>query len=556
MKKIAIISLIILLSGGFYNFQQNQDKYFEIAKNLDIFATLFKEVNTYYVDDISPSKVIKTGIDGMLESLDPYTNYIPEDDIEDYRTMTTGQYGGIGAIIGKKGTKNIILMPYENFPAHKSGLKIGDELISIDGKDVKDKSTNDISKLLKGQAGTKLKVTIKRMNKPELLTLDITREKIKIENIPYVGMINSEVGYFHLTDFTTGASKDVRDAVNKLKEMGAKKIIFDLRDNPGGLLTEAINITNLFVPKGSEIVSTKGKVSEWNKTYPGLDNPLDLEIPLIVLTSGRSASAAEIVSGVIQDYDRGVLIGEKTFGKGLVQATRPLSYNAQLKVTTAKYYIPSGRCIQAIDYSKKKEDGSVSKIADSLRREFKTKNGRKVYDGAGIYPDIEVKKSELAQITQSLINKNLIFDFATEYYYSHYKIVGGKEFSLTDKEYDSFTEWLKGKDYDYTTKIETDLNSLVENAKKEKYYDGLKDQIESLKKEITHDKESDIQKFKDEIKEMLENEIVSRYYLQKGIIEASFDHDEDIKAAVELFKDDAKYKAMLQANSAGTEGKK
>ncbi|MFN0047636.1 MAG: S41 family peptidase [Cytophagales bacterium] len=549
-KKFITISVIAFASVLLLSFQQANEKYFEIAKNIDIFATLFKEVNTYYVDEVNPTKIIKTGIDAMLESLDPYTNYISEDDIEDYRTMTTGQYGGIGAVIGKKGTKNVILMPYEGFPAHSTGLKIGDEILSIDGKEMKDKNTNDISKLLKGQAGTKVKIIATRFGKKEPITFDIVRQKIKIDNIPYVGMINNEVGYFHLTDFTTNASKDVKDAIVKLKELGAKKIIFDLRENPGGLLNEAISIANLFIPKDKEVVSTRGKVAEWNKSYYAQVAPLDIEIPLVVLTSDRSASAAEIVSGVIQDYDRGILVGEKTFGKGLVQQTRPLSYNAQLKVTTAKYYIPSGRCIQAIDYSKKKEDGSATRIADSLRREFKTKNGRSVYDGAGIYPDITVPKTDLHPITISLINKNIIFDFATQYSYAHEKIAPAKDYKISDADYAEFIKYLVDKDYDYKTKIESDLEALTENSKKEKYFDGIKDQIEQLKMKINHNKESDLQKFRTEIAEVLESEIISRYYLQKGMIEASFDNDEDIKEALKIFKDETKYRSLLSGAQA------
>lgn len=545
MKKIRILIGIALVSVTFFAFQQANEKYFEIAKNLDIFATLFKEVNTYYVDEINPTTVINAGINAMLESLDPYTNYIAEDDIEDYRTMTTGQYAGIGSVIGRKGNKNIVLMPYEGFPAHLSGLKIGDEILQIDGKDMKDKNTSEISKLLKGQAGTSFKMSVARFNSKTPIEINITRQKIKIESIPYMGMVNSVVGYFHLTDFTTDASKDVKKAIIKLKEMGAKKLIFDLRDNPGGLLHEAVNIVNIFISKEKEVVNTKGKVVEWNKVYYALDQPTDLTIPVIILTSDHSASASEIVSGVLQDYDRGILIGQKTYGKGLVQATRPLSYNSQLKITTAKYYIPSGRCIQAIDYSKKKEDGSATKIADSLRREFKTQNGRKVYDGAGINPDIKVERTDIAAITQSLISKSLIFDFATQYYYTHEKIAPAKDFKLTDAEYDGFVKWLAGKDYDYKTKVETELEDVVENSKKEKYYDGIKDAIDQLRLKIYHNKDSDLQKFKPEIIEILESDIVSRYYLHKGEIEASFDSDLDIKAALEVFKDDEKYKKIL-----------
>ncbi len=529
-----------------FSFTNTNDKYFEIVKSLDIFATMYKEVNSFYVDEVNPTKFMKTGMDAMLESLDPYTNYIPEDEIEDYRTITTGQYAGVGAIIGKKNEKTIILMPYENFPAHKAGLKIGDELLEVDGIPVKDKNTSEVSKLLKGAAGTEVKVAIQRFGVKDRMMIHLTREKIKVENIPYYGMLNKEVGYLHLTDFTASASKDIKTALQKMKEQGAKKLVFDLRDNPGGLLNEAISISNIFIPKDKEIVSTKGKVAEWNKVYTSLDAPFDIEMPVVVLTSGRSASASEIVSGVLQDYDRGVLIGQKTFGKGLVQATRPLSYNAQLKITTAKYYTPSGRCIQAIDYSHRKEDGTVGKFADSLRKEFKTTNGRKVYDGAGITPDIEVERLHFAPIVHSLIEKSLIFDYATLYASEHKTIAPAKEFKFSDEEYEKFLIWLKDKEYDYTTKVEGNIDDLIKNATKEKYYDGVKEKIDALKKEIKHDKEQDIVKFKDEIKEALEGDIVSRYYLQKGNIEYSFNHDVDVKEALRLFSNMDEYYKILK----------
>lgn len=543
-----VLPLIIAASSLFAlsAFTSVDEKYFEIAKNVDIFVTLFKEVNTYYVDEVSPNKMIKTGIDAMLESLDPYTNYIPEDEIEDYRTMTTGQYGGIGAIIGKRQGKNMILMPYEGFPAFKSGLKIGDEIVTIDGMDINEKTTTDISKLLKGQAGTIVRLVIKRYGSADKIPVEIKREKIKVDNIPYYGMVDNEVGYLHLTDFTSGASKEMRDAIISMKEKGAKKLILDLRDNPGGLLNEAVNVANIFIPRDKEVVTTKGKVSEWNKTYTALNMPVDLDMPVAVLINSRSASASEIVAGVIQDYDRGVLVGNKTFGKGLVQATRPLSYNSQLKVTTAKYYIPSGRCIQAIDYSHRNADGSVGKIPDSLMVAFKTKNGRPVYDGGGIAPDITVEKPLLAQIAVSLAEKNLIFEYATQYVYKKDKIASAKEFKLTDKEYDEYVTWLKGKEYDYKTKVETSIEDLVSNAKKEKYYDDIKDQVESLKTKVSHNKDQDLFKFKNEIREMLENEIVSRYYFRKGIIEASFDSDNDIAEAVKILNDSPRYKQILK----------
>jgi len=544
MRRTLIIVGFLLL--GLFSFKTSlTDRYFDIAKNLDIFASLFKELNYYYVDEINPNKLIRTGIDEMLESLDPYTNFIPEDDIEEYRTQTTGQYGGIGAIIGKKKDYTVILMPYEGYPAHTAGLKIGDELLKIDNIDLKGKNTNEVSKLLKGQAGTKIKLKVRRYGYTNPLEFEITRQRIKIDNVPYYGMVTDEIGYLHLTDFTSNATKEVKEAINKLKDKGMKYLIFDLRDNPGGLLMEAINISNLFIPKDKEIVSTKGKVQEWNKVYMSLNQPLDTEIPIAVLVSSRSASASEIVSGCIQDYDRGVLIGQRTFGKGLVQATRQLSHNAQLKVTTARYYIPSGRCIQAIDYSNRNEDGSVGKIADSLKKEFKTKNGRKVYDGGGIEPDILVEKSETPAILNSLLQKNLIFDYATKFAFENPKIESVKNFKITEKEYAKFVEWLKDKDYDYSTKVEKALEELLNTSKKEKYYDDIKTQLENLKNKIYHNKENDLIKFKNEISEALKKEIVSRYFLQKGAIEASLENDPEVKEAINLFKDMNRYYTIL-----------
>src|SRR5690349_19939491 len=415
LKKTAAGLLIGALGLGLFSFKTENERYFDIAKNLDIFATLFKEVNTYYVDEVTPGKLVKTGIDAMLKSLDPYTNYISEDDIEDFRTQTTGQYGGIGAVVGKREGKTIIQLPYEGMPAQKAGLLIGDEIIKIDGIDITKKNNSDVTKLLKGQANTTVKLDIKRYNVDKPFEVIVTRDKIQIENVPYYGMVTNDIGYLQLSGFTTDAGREVKNAVLKLKDMGAKKIIFDLRDNPGGLLNEAVNISNLFIDKGKDIVSTKGKVTEWNKVYKALDEPLDTQIPLVILTSSRSASASEIVSGVMQDYDRAVLVGERTFGKGLVQATRPLSYNSQLKVTTAKYYIPSGRCIQAMDYTHRKEDGTVLRVADSLKLEFKTKNGRKVFDGGGLDPDIEVRNDLLGPVAEALVNSGLTFEYASRY---------------------------------------------------------------------------------------------------------------------------------------------
>jgi carboxyl-terminal processing protease len=546
-SRLRVSLLLVGLAMMLFAFKTTTDKYFEIQKNLDIFATLFREINMFYVDEVNPNTLMKTGIDAMLNSLDPYTNYIPEDEIEDYRTMTTGQYGGIGAIVGPREGKTLIIMPYEGFPAHDAGLKIGDEILKIDGIELKDKNSNQTSKLLKGQAGTKVRLEVRSYGQATSREITLVRENIKIDNVPYYGMVQSDVGYVQLTDFTTGAAREVKEAIEKLKAQGAKKMILDLRGNPGGLLSESVNICNLFIPRDLEVVSTKGKIAEWNKTYRALGQPLDLEIPLIVLANGRSASAAEIVSGVIQDYDRGVLIGQKTFGKGLVQATRPLTYNSQLKVTTAKYYTPSGRCIQALDYSHRKEDGTVSRIPDSLKRAFKTKNfGRTVYDGAGLDPDIVLEPKKPAPIVVSLRNKNILFEYANDYHSKHTTIASAKDFRMTEAEYQAFVQLVKGKEYDYTTQVEKSLKDLEQKAKDEKSYTAIEAQIKQLQAKLSHNKESDLITFKDEIKSMLEYEIAARYYLEKGQTEAGFNYDAELQTALDLFKNMDKYQKTLK----------
>lgn len=544
-KYVAGIGLACL-GLGLFSFKSDSDRYFEIAKNLDVFATLFKEVNTYYVDEVPPAKMVRIGIDAMLKSLDPYTNYIPEDDIEDFRTMTTGQYGGIGALIGNRDGKVIVQMPYENTPAHKAGLMIGDEILKVDGISVVGKSNSDVNKLLKGQANTPIKLEVKSYGQTKSKVLEFARANIVIDNVPYYGMLDSEIGYFQLSGFTMDAGREVRMAVQKLKEQGAKKIIFDLRDNPGGLLHEAVNISNVFVDKGRDIVSTKGKVKEWNKTYKALDEPLDKTIPLVILTSARSASAAEIVAGVMQDYDRAVLVGERTFGKGLVQATRPLSYNSQLKVTTAKYYIPSGRCIQAIDYAHRNEDGSVSKVADSLRVAFKTATGRVVYDGGGVSPDVEVKQPVYSEITKKIASKGYLFDYANKYKFENPSISAAKQFKLSDAEYQKFVVYLGSKDLTYTTSVERELEDLAGKAKEGKHFEDIKSELDAIKKKVSHNKANDLMRFKPELKELLEAEIASRYYLQKGYIEAGFDDDPNILMAKNVLNDQQQYSNYLK----------
>jgi carboxyl-terminal processing protease len=527
-----------------FSFRKPAEKYFEIAKSLDIFATLFKEVNAYYVDEVDPQKLIRKGIDGMLQSLDPYTDYIPEDELESFRITTTGQYGGIGALIGVVNKKTVVTHPYRNFPAFKSGIKVGDEIISVDGKNVQGKQTSDVSALLKGQPKSEVEVKVRRYGKNDDIVFKIRREKISISNVTYYNLVDPEIGYIKLDDFTPGAAREVADALVELKGRGAKKIILDLRDNPGGLLHEAVNIVSIFVPKGVEVVSTKGKANEWNKKYNTLNSPVDTEIPMVVLTSGGSASASEIVAGALQDYDRAILIGEKTFGKGLVQTTRPLSYNAQLKVTTAKYYIPSGRCIQALDYAHRKDDGTVQKFADSLKVEFKTKNGRKVFDGGGLDPDINVSNDILGQLEEVLINSGLTFEFASKYCAENPQ-PDLKSFKLSDKDYQTFLNWIKEQKFQYTTALERSAKDLIEAAQKEKFYPELEKELNSLKNKIEAGKTNDLIRFRPEISQVLEEQIAFHYGLSQGEAEISITHDREIQEARKALIDPVVYQKIL-----------
>lgn len=538
------VSLALLVVVSFA-FREPAEKYFEVAKSLDIFATLFKEVNAYYVDEVEPEKLVRKGIDAMLESLDPYTDYISEEEMESFRISTTGQYGGVGAMIGIINKKVVVTQPYKGFPAYKNGIKVGDEIIAIDGKKVQGRRTSEVSALLKGQPKTEVQITVRRFGKKDDFVIKVTREKINVSNVAYYGLLGSDIAYIRLDDFTPGASYEVADALIELKEKGARKLILDLRENPGGLLHEAVNIVSLFIPKGMEVVSTKGKVDEWNKVYKTLNNPLDTEIPMVVLTSEGSASASEIVAGTLQDYDRAVLVGGKTFGKGLVQTTRPLSYNAQLKVTTAKYYIPSGRCIQALDYTHRKEDGTVVKIADSLKVQYKTKNGRTVYDGGGLDPDIKVDNQYLGTITSELVDSGLIFEYASRYTAENARPNDLTGFKISDREYDAFVTWLKSQRFSYTTTLEKTTRQLIETAKKERLYPDLEIYLDGLQNKIEANKSSDYMRFKNEIRGILEEEIAFHYDLEQGRAKVSLPRDPDIAESKKVLSDPAAYNKIF-----------
>lgn len=542
-KKVYIVSalLVAVLSFSFV-----KADLFEISKNLEIFHSLYRVLNESYVDETKPGQLMKTAIDGMLESLDPYTNYITENDIEDFMYMTTGEYGGIGALVTDIDGKIIVVDPYEGFSAQKAGIKAGDEIVEVNGTPVKGKHSDDVKPLLKGQAGSPLKLKIIHAGQTTPIELNLMREEIKVKAVPYYGMLNDKTGYIRLTSFTENCSGLVKEALLKLKEKNCKSLVLDLRGNPGGLLQEAVNIVNLFVDKGNEVVFTQGKTQDWDKTYLAVNNSVDTQLPLVVLIDENSASAAEIVAGSLQDFDRAVLVGHRSYGKGLVQQTRDLPYNSKIKVTVAKYYIPSGRCVQALDYTHRDEEGRVEKVHDSLITAFKTKHGRIVYDGAGILPDVKTEEKRPSLILVTLINKNHIFNYATLYTLKHPQIAPLKNFQLSDEEFNEFMAYLKDKNYSYKTESEETLDDLEVVAREEKYFDNIKKEFDLLAAKMQEDKKDDLSKFKDEIKQYLEEEIASRYYYQTGRIEQGLKKDSEVKTALDvLSSSDGRYKNIL-----------
>lgn len=522
---------------------------FKIVKNLDLFFAAFRELNLLYVDEINPDEVIKSGIEGMLSDLDPYTDYLPEEDMDEFDLLTTGEYSGIGALVGKKGDYIQISETYRGFPADKAGLVSGDIVLEIDGVSLKDKSTTDASNLLKGEQSTTLEMRVVKIKNNDTVNVKLAREKVHISSIVHSGFVGDDVGYIALTSFTQTSGKDFKEALKSLEQSGKmKSLVVDLRGNTGGSIGAAIDIVGLFVPKGTEVVHARGRVKDFEYSYKTLDNPINTSVPIAVLVNSSSASASEIVAGALQDLDRAVIVGTRTFGKGLMQTVRPIGYNSSIKITTAKYYIPSGRCIQAHNFAERNEDGSVATIPDSLKKEFTTAHGRKVYDGGGIMPDIDTQASEYSNIAISLMLRNLITEYSIQYFAKHESIDAPEKFKITDSDYNDFIEFLSDKEYDYQTQAESLANKLADEIKKGKYDETIQKDIDALKTRIAHDKQKDLQTHKSEISQLLNEEISARYYYQAGRVRSMLTNDEQFDAALQILKNTNKYNSMLSTN--------
>ena len=565
MKRYWVIGVLFGMMLPLAGVGQDKQNNFEISKSIDIYNSLMRELNLNYVDEINPGELNETAIDAMLKEMDPYTVFIPESEIENYKLMTTGEYGGIGALIQYDGEYTRISDPYEGWPAQKAGLQAGDAILSVNGVDTYQKPTDQVSELLKGQPGTEVTLKIRRYGVEKPIVKTLKREKVKIENIPYATVFENGIAYISLSGFTRDAGKELKDKlVSMKKDHALKGVVIDLRGNGGGLLNEAVDIVNLFIPKGMPVVSMKGKTPTACSLHSTSHEPIDEQVPLAILVDGASASASEIVSGAIQDYDRGVIIGQRTFGKGLVQNILPLSYNTQMKVTVAKYYIPSGRCIQEIDYSKngkrktenakqatengipetEKEEPLTAQ--DTLGKPFTTAAGRTVYEGHGIMPDIKVELPKYATVTAYLYAKNYIFDYATKYAYEHASIAPAKDFQIDDATYNDFMQFVKDKSFSYTTESEKALDDLKKCAEAEGYLESIRPQMESLEKQLKADKENDLLKNRKDIEDLLRLEIVGRYYYQVGRIVASLEQDEDLQEAFRILLDKQRYESILK----------
>ncbi|MFN5912452.1 MAG: S41 family peptidase [Bacteroidota bacterium] len=523
-----------------------QSNGFEVIKTLELMDQIYEHLELYFVDEPQAGKLAKTGIDAMLKELDPYTVYYHESNIEDYRMMTTGQYGGIGALIRKIGEYTVIAEPYEGNPAQKAGLLAGDKILSIDGRSMKGLSSDEVSSSLKGPKGTTIELEIERGTSGKK-KIAITRDEIKLPDVPYSGLLNSTTGYIKLSSFTTTAASEVKSAFVKLKDQGMKELVLDLRGNPGGLLIEAVKIVNMFVKQGETVVTTKGRVEDENRVYKTLEAPVDLTIPVVVLIDEGSASASEIVAGSLQDLDRGVIVGNTSYGKGLVQRTYDLKYGSKVKLTIAKYYTPSGRCVQRLEYYDEKTDGTKPKeIPDSLLKVFKTVNGRDVIDGRGIEPDRKVELQEMSRLNAMLLTKNIIFDYATRYFQQHSQIAEAGKFQLSDEDYADFRKFVMEQEFSYTTASEEMLKKMKETAEEEGFFEESKSEYEALLSKVTPSKERDLIKFQEEIRQMLENEIVSRYYFQKGRAVDAFRYDPVVKKALDILTNTSEYNTILK----------
>ena len=536
---------ICLLSASLFFYQgiKAQTNGFEVLKSMELMDMIFQQLEMNYVDDIKPGEMSKTAIDAMLKELDPYTVYYHEANMEDYRLMTTGQYGGIGALIRKMGDYTYIAEPYEGNPAQKAGAKAGDKILSIDDKDMKGKPSDEVSAALKGPKGSTITLKVERNGAIE--TISITRDEIKLPDVPYSGMLTTQVGYIKLNSFTQTAAYDVRVAYDQLKMNGMKSLVLDLRGNGGGLLIEAVKIVNMFVKKGQTVVTTKGRIEEENRVYATSAEPVDLNIPVVVLIDGGSASASEIVSGSLQDLDRAVIVGSTSYGKGLVQRTFDLKYGSKIKLTISKYYTPSGRCVQRLEYYDKENGEKPKQIADSLLKKFKTVNGRTVIDGRGIEPDVDVEKNDYSRLLAQLMVSNVIFNYATEYARTHSNIGDARNFRLTPEEYEAFKQFALKQDFKYNTASEEQLEKMKKTAEEEGYYEDVKAEYDALLAKVTPSKERDMEKFKEEINDLLSNEIVSRYYYQKGRAEQAFQLDPDVQKAIEILNDPKQYNTIL-----------
>ena len=522
------------------------DDLFQISKNLDVFASVYKEVNINYVDDINSAKMIKTGVDAMLDGLDPYTEFVPESEIEEYKLhYVSTQYGGIGAGIFARNGKVYVSDVFAGFPAQKADIRPGDELLKLNNVDLAGKNNDQVGLLLKGSKGAAIKMVVKRDGE-QPVEKTLVRDEIKQPNVSYYGMVDGNMGYIKLDKFLENSADEVTNALVSIKKNNPNGIILDLRSNGGGILQEAVKIVNLFVQKDVEVVSQKGKIKEKNFTYNTMSAPMESGLPLVVLVNSHSASASEIVAGSLQDLDRAIVIGQRSYGKGLVQQTFNLPYNSLIKITIAKYYIPSGRCIQALDYTHRKDDGSVVKVADSLIHEFKTKDGRSVYDGSGIYPDVFVKPDHFANVTTTLVSKLFIFDYANQYRNTHPALRDLRSFSLTDAEYADFVKYLSDKNYTYNTASEKLLTSLKTEAAKDNQFTAIQPEYDALKAKMAAGKKNDLQLHKDEIKQVLENEIASRYYYDKGRYETNFKYDHELSQAVKIMQDKEQVASILK----------